>query len=363
MRAATAIELVHMATLVHDDVLDAAPLRRGRPTVAATSGRDRATATGDLLFSRAFALLAGAGDLRAIELLSARLGGARPGRAGPAPRRLRHLDLRGALPGALPAEDRDAVRVRLPARPRRGGAGRLRRRDRPRLPAARRRARRLRAAGADRQGARHRPARRHRHPAPDPRRRARPRDRSPSTCARLDAAARRGALRPDRGNRRARAGPLARPGDGRRSASAASARPASTPSSASCSTWSPTASSSATAERAQREVVGGDQVRGEGGREGLGDSAACSRARAPASSVGERLGAVVERLVVGVDLVLAVDAVAAPLALGAAPPEAPVPALRRLLPAGRLHQLRAALGADVKPGVCLRPCAARVAHA
>jgi geranylgeranyl pyrophosphate synthase len=71
VRAATAVELIHMATLVHDDVLDAAPLRRGRPTIAATAGRRRATATGDLLFSRAFALLAAAGDLRSIELLSA----------------------------------------------------------------------------------------------------------------------------------------------------------------------------------------------------------------------------------------------------------------------------------------------------
>jgi geranylgeranyl pyrophosphate synthase len=71
VRGATAIELIHMATLVHDDVLDAAPLRRGRPTVAATSGRERATAAGDLLFSRAFALLAAAGDARSIELLSA----------------------------------------------------------------------------------------------------------------------------------------------------------------------------------------------------------------------------------------------------------------------------------------------------
>jgi geranylgeranyl pyrophosphate synthase len=71
VRAAAAIELVHMATLVHDDVLDAAPLRRGHPTVAATSGRGRATASGDLLFSRAFALLADARDRRSIELLSA----------------------------------------------------------------------------------------------------------------------------------------------------------------------------------------------------------------------------------------------------------------------------------------------------
>ncbi len=70
IRAATAIELIHMATLVHDDVLDEAPLRRGLPTVAATSGRARAEATGDLLFSRAFALLAAAGDSRSVELLA-----------------------------------------------------------------------------------------------------------------------------------------------------------------------------------------------------------------------------------------------------------------------------------------------------
>lgn len=70
VRGAAAVELIHMATLVHDDVLDAAPLRRGRPTVAATSGRGRAVATGDLLFSRAFALLAEAGDERAVRILA-----------------------------------------------------------------------------------------------------------------------------------------------------------------------------------------------------------------------------------------------------------------------------------------------------
>jgi geranylgeranyl pyrophosphate synthase len=70
VRAAAAIELVHMATLVHDDVLDDAPLRRGLPTVAASSGRERAVATGDLLFSRAFALLAEPGDARSVALLA-----------------------------------------------------------------------------------------------------------------------------------------------------------------------------------------------------------------------------------------------------------------------------------------------------
>ena len=70
VRAGAAIELVHMATLVHDDVLDRAPLRRGLPTIVASSGRPRAVAAGDLLFSRAFALLADAGDSRSVSLLA-----------------------------------------------------------------------------------------------------------------------------------------------------------------------------------------------------------------------------------------------------------------------------------------------------
>jgi len=69
-RAGTAVELVHMATLVHDDVLDAAPLRRGHPTVWRTDGRGLATATGDHLFARAFAELTATGDMPAVAILA-----------------------------------------------------------------------------------------------------------------------------------------------------------------------------------------------------------------------------------------------------------------------------------------------------
>jgi geranylgeranyl pyrophosphate synthase len=70
LRAAVAVELIHSATLVHDDVLDGAALRRGRPTVVATAGRAIATATGDLLFSRAFAELAATGRADEVRVLS-----------------------------------------------------------------------------------------------------------------------------------------------------------------------------------------------------------------------------------------------------------------------------------------------------
>jgi geranylgeranyl pyrophosphate synthase len=65
-----AVELVHMATLVHDDLLDGADLRRGQPTVWAAHGERAAMATGDYLFARAFAQLAATGDPDTVSILA-----------------------------------------------------------------------------------------------------------------------------------------------------------------------------------------------------------------------------------------------------------------------------------------------------
>jgi geranylgeranyl pyrophosphate synthase len=71
VRGAVAVELIHSATLVHDDALDAAPLRRGRRTIFASGGRPAATAVGDLLFARAFGELARNESVEQLRVLSA----------------------------------------------------------------------------------------------------------------------------------------------------------------------------------------------------------------------------------------------------------------------------------------------------
>ncbi len=55
-----AVELIHMASLVHDDILDDAPMRRGRPSVHAEWGVTVGIAVGDYLFSKAFEVAAAA---------------------------------------------------------------------------------------------------------------------------------------------------------------------------------------------------------------------------------------------------------------------------------------------------------------
>ena len=65
-----AVELVHMATLVHDDLIDGAEFRRGHASAWSAYGPAAARATGDFLFARAFAELAATGDARAVSLLA-----------------------------------------------------------------------------------------------------------------------------------------------------------------------------------------------------------------------------------------------------------------------------------------------------
>jgi geranylgeranyl pyrophosphate synthase len=64
--AATAIEVLHTATLIHDDIVDRAESRRGALTTVAGYGREIAAATGDYLFAEAFSELARIGDPRLI---------------------------------------------------------------------------------------------------------------------------------------------------------------------------------------------------------------------------------------------------------------------------------------------------------
>ena len=55
---AAAIEMLHLATLVHDDVLDSAPIRRNQPTVHNTAGNKAAIYLGDLILSRYMEIMA-----------------------------------------------------------------------------------------------------------------------------------------------------------------------------------------------------------------------------------------------------------------------------------------------------------------
>ena len=68
--AGVAVELVHMATLVHDDLVDGARVRRGKAAAWAAHGEGAARATGDYLFAQAFAELAAEGDVGAVATLA-----------------------------------------------------------------------------------------------------------------------------------------------------------------------------------------------------------------------------------------------------------------------------------------------------
>ena len=67
---AATVELIHTATLLHDDVVDESALRRGRATANAEFGNAASVLVGDFLYSRAFQMMVGTGKLRVLALLS-----------------------------------------------------------------------------------------------------------------------------------------------------------------------------------------------------------------------------------------------------------------------------------------------------
>jgi octaprenyl-diphosphate synthase len=70
-RLAAVVEMIHTASLVHDDVLDSASLRRHVPTVNALWGNQASVMLGDYLFTHAFHLTSMMGDIRACQIIGA----------------------------------------------------------------------------------------------------------------------------------------------------------------------------------------------------------------------------------------------------------------------------------------------------
>ena len=67
---AVAIELIHMATLVHDDVIDNSAIRRGRPTANSCWGNHSSVLIGDYLFAKAFSLVANRVNNQMLKVLT-----------------------------------------------------------------------------------------------------------------------------------------------------------------------------------------------------------------------------------------------------------------------------------------------------
>ncbi len=67
---AAIIEFIHTATLLHDDVVDVSSLRRGRPTANAQWGNAPSVLVGDFLYSRAFQMMVGIGNMDVMAILS-----------------------------------------------------------------------------------------------------------------------------------------------------------------------------------------------------------------------------------------------------------------------------------------------------
>lgn len=70
LHLAAAVEFIHNATLLHDDVIDQSEKRRGRDTANAMWGNEASVLVGDFLFARAFELMVSTGDIEILRMLS-----------------------------------------------------------------------------------------------------------------------------------------------------------------------------------------------------------------------------------------------------------------------------------------------------
>jgi octaprenyl-diphosphate synthase len=70
LQLAAVVEFIHTATLLHDDVVDESPLRRGRSTANAAFGNAAAVLVGDFLYSRAFQMMVEADNMRVMQVLA-----------------------------------------------------------------------------------------------------------------------------------------------------------------------------------------------------------------------------------------------------------------------------------------------------
>ena len=70
LNMAAVVEFIHTATLLHDDVVDASTLRRGRATANEAFGNPASVLVGDFLYSRAFQMMVDAGDMRIMQTLA-----------------------------------------------------------------------------------------------------------------------------------------------------------------------------------------------------------------------------------------------------------------------------------------------------
>lgn len=70
IQLATIIEFIHTATLLHDDVVDASQMRRGKSTANAIWGNEASVLVGDFLYSRAFEMMVEINSMRVMEILA-----------------------------------------------------------------------------------------------------------------------------------------------------------------------------------------------------------------------------------------------------------------------------------------------------